>query len=478
MDARTLWLIVLILTTVAFRLAALDPFSLHEDEALYAAYATHIARTGDFLLDEWTGFPHDKHPLFFWLLAGIIRVLGNTETSIRILSLSAEIGSTVLIYLIGLRLSGTLAAVIAGTLFATSLLASLHGLSVFMDPLTIALGLTGILFATYGRYGLSGVFLGLSVSMKLLGALYVPIVGIYALAVGGIGGTLRLAGGFSGIVVILFGPAVYNSVFGEGSFLGRGMQNQRAGLELVKERWLSKMEFFINLLEWLFASRVARVIVYAGAFGSLSSLFVGPKGTRWFVISSLLSLFAYYIGLSIISSPVYDRYFLYAVPLFSLIAGIGIARLLDLYLSERWQAALAPLFFAVLTVFNTHGIRLNARADIPFSALTRSDVFGGFVPLCNWLKDHADGRRVWVRSLGWHLAYCLQGTPVEAVWFPDSGAILADGRPALLVLSPHDSDDVVAALRDAGWSVEHLRAFGGVAGDDLNVYEIKPAGAS
>ena len=179
--ADSYWLVVLILATVVFRLALFDPFSLHEDEALYAAYATHIARTGDIFLDNWPHFPHDKHPLFFWLLGGVVRVFGSTETSIRILGLAADIGSTALVCLIGLSLGGLLAAVIAGTLYATSLLAGLHGLSVFIDPLTITFGLAGILLATHGRYAFSGVLLGLSVSMKLLAGLYVPIVGLYAL---------------------------------------------------------------------------------------------------------------------------------------------------------------------------------------------------------------------------------------------------------------------------------------------------------
>lgn len=74
---RWQWLVLAVVGLgLALRLGLMDVSTLHPDEALYAAYGLHIYRTGDFLLLNWSGFQPDKHPLFFWILAGFIAAFG------------------------------------------------------------------------------------------------------------------------------------------------------------------------------------------------------------------------------------------------------------------------------------------------------------------------------------------------------------------------------------------------------------------
>ncbi len=92
------------------------------DEPVYAQIAREMTVSG-----HW-GTPHywgsvwfDKPPMYYWLAASCMRVLGVSELSARLPSAIAALAVVALTYLLGLRAFGRPAGIAAGLVVATSL---------------------------------------------------------------------------------------------------------------------------------------------------------------------------------------------------------------------------------------------------------------------------------------------------------------------------------------------------------------------
>ena len=110
-----------LLALVAFAafLFALDT-SQHDlwppDEPRYAQVAREMLESGDWLVLRVNGEPYlEKPPLLFWAIAAVSVPFGDiTETTARIPSILAGLGTVVLTYLIATRLFGRRTAWWAG----------------------------------------------------------------------------------------------------------------------------------------------------------------------------------------------------------------------------------------------------------------------------------------------------------------------------------------------------------------------------
>ncbi|MFN8454441.1 MAG: glycosyltransferase family 39 protein [Anaerolineae bacterium] len=170
---------VVVLVGLAVLASVLLPANLlatqrfHHDEALYATWALHIVSGHD----PWlTHTPVDKPPLFLYLLAGSMNLLGVTETAARIPSLLATAGTVLLTFALGRRWYGAGVGLTAAWLVALSPFTLLFAPTAFTDPLLALWILAACLAASYGRAGWAGVGLGLAIATKQQGVFFAPLV--------------------------------------------------------------------------------------------------------------------------------------------------------------------------------------------------------------------------------------------------------------------------------------------------------------
>lgn len=152
-------------------LLALLPF--HHDEALYATWALKISSG----LDPWLKeTPIDKPPLFLYLLAGVMVLLGVTETAARTPSLLATALTVLLTFWLGRRFYSNGVAVLAAWLAALSPFSLLFAPTAFTDPFLVTLVLAGSLAAAAARPIPAGLCLALATAAKQQGLFFIPLI--------------------------------------------------------------------------------------------------------------------------------------------------------------------------------------------------------------------------------------------------------------------------------------------------------------
>ncbi len=96
-------------------------YPVETDEALYAAVGRQIARTNEWFRLEHEGSPFFyKPPLFFWLMAVAIRILGENDFAVRFPSAALGLATTVLVYVAGKRLFSGRTALTAALITTTT----------------------------------------------------------------------------------------------------------------------------------------------------------------------------------------------------------------------------------------------------------------------------------------------------------------------------------------------------------------------
>src|SRR5437763_7488590 len=93
---------------------------LDPDEGLYASIAQEMLRRGDWVIPHVNGLPYlEKPPLYFWLTAGTMWLVGPAEWAVRLWSALATLGAVLLAWRIGRRLYGARGGLLAGLALAT-----------------------------------------------------------------------------------------------------------------------------------------------------------------------------------------------------------------------------------------------------------------------------------------------------------------------------------------------------------------------
>ena len=180
-----------ILVPVAVALAAIMfvfpltiPFPLLDpDEGLHASIAQEMVERGNWSMPQFLGQPFlDKPIFFFWVQAGSLRLFGPSEMAVRLPGLMFGLLGVIATGLLGGRMFGSTAGLIAGILYATTILPTALTQAAAHDVALIPSVTLAILLLWEAEHALSrlaavaavlgaGVFLGLAILTKgLLGA--------------------------------------------------------------------------------------------------------------------------------------------------------------------------------------------------------------------------------------------------------------------------------------------------------------------
>jgi 4-amino-4-deoxy-L-arabinose transferase-like glycosyltransferase len=115
------WLVIMVVAVAVLMTRSWEG-DLHGDPVRYAAIAKNMAATGDWLtLRDGPGTVYlNKPPLMFWLVALNFRLLGISTYTAKLWSCLFGIGACLLTFLVGRRLFGKTAGLLAGCVLATS----------------------------------------------------------------------------------------------------------------------------------------------------------------------------------------------------------------------------------------------------------------------------------------------------------------------------------------------------------------------
>ncbi|MFQ5898668.1 MAG: ArnT family glycosyltransferase [Candidatus Methylomirabilia bacterium] len=186
------WLILFFVCFVAF-FWRLGEVAFLENEGMYATITQEMLSSGDWVTLRFDGIRYfEKPPLWFWLTALTVPVMGASEFAIRLWSAIPAFGLVILTYLLGRRLLSERAGLFAGLILASSFVLPLSARRASTDLLfsaCLALALYGFVRTIQGTPGfLRGPFLfylgvGLAVLAKGLIGLLLPflIVALFAL---------------------------------------------------------------------------------------------------------------------------------------------------------------------------------------------------------------------------------------------------------------------------------------------------------
>ena len=109
------WLLTLFVVLVATGIGLRDPWPA--DEPRFALIARDMLASGEWFIPRVAGEVYaDKPPLYFWLLAAWMYVTGSVRAAFLLPSLTASLGSVVLVYDLARRLWNRHTALIAATL--------------------------------------------------------------------------------------------------------------------------------------------------------------------------------------------------------------------------------------------------------------------------------------------------------------------------------------------------------------------------
>jgi len=168
-----LLLMALVAALLLYRLGAVP--LIGPDEPRYSRVAVEMQRSGDLVTPTLQGQPWLEKPvLYYWLAAAAFSALGENEAAARLPSALALLVTVACTAIVGSRLYGCRAGLLAGFATGTSLLMFAYGRSASMDmlltaSLTAGLGLLGL-----RRLGIAGppaavvgaAFLGLATLAK------------------------------------------------------------------------------------------------------------------------------------------------------------------------------------------------------------------------------------------------------------------------------------------------------------------------
>jgi 4-amino-4-deoxy-L-arabinose transferase-like glycosyltransferase len=150
--SRVIPFVLLLVLAAAIFLGGLGRLPLFgRDESLYAEAAREMAASGDWVTPRVNGGAFfEKPPLYYWMAAASYRVFGVSPFAARLPAALAGILSVVLVALIGARVWGRRAGLLAGLALATCLQMAIVGRMGIMDmPLAF---LTILAMLAYARW--------------------------------------------------------------------------------------------------------------------------------------------------------------------------------------------------------------------------------------------------------------------------------------------------------------------------------------
>jgi 4-amino-4-deoxy-L-arabinose transferase-like glycosyltransferase len=428
-------LVLILLAAFALRVYYVNHDRFHADEALYAGWALRILDDDPLLRDE----PVDKPPLYLYLLAGSMRILGRSEVAARFPNLAASMANVALLYRLVRRLYGRGTARWAAFLGACSPFAILFARTAFTDPLLVT-WMLAVLCAiagrpTAGRGVAAGLAAGLAFATKQHAVLLLPFPLALALArrlrwrwraVGAAVGGLALP-----IALVIWWDAQRWAIrpgFWRQSAMSYG------GLRWAPvDEWAARGAEWLGWARYLVGSPLLYGLLVLGGLAVLAHGCLGAWGRRrgreirrranadfggltdaaWIASGA-----AYLLAHTLLAFSLWDRYLLPLVPVTSTILAriVAGARSWARHSARVWArtgahvVAAAVVFAALFS-----GVRA-ARNGYPVGG--EHWAYQGLDEIAAYLEAHAAPDAVlyhhWLR---WHYTYYLDGAPFELRWW-------------------------------------------------------------
>jgi 4-amino-4-deoxy-L-arabinose transferase-like glycosyltransferase len=471
----------------------------HHDEALYATWALQITSGADPWLAQT---PIDKPPLFLYLIAGVMSLLGTSEAAARIPSLLASALTVGLTFWLGRKLYGNSAGVIAAWLVALSPFTLLFAPTAFTDPTLTTLVLAACLAAAHGRAGWAGIALGLALATKQQGVLFIPLVMgllmIYDLPFTphASRSTLHVSRFTLALLLSLLPLFLWHLSRSQApDFLGQSLTNY-GGLVTDAASFGERWGGFAELLTYATASPLLNLIFVAGlpllliyGWWSGRPAVTGDRGPETGANSlpcpwpdRLFSLFIllFLLGHALFSFQVWDRYLLGLIPLLALL----LARILLLpwsILKNYWldgQPFAGVLYGLVLTIMLalTLARPVQDAANGRYPLGSHSQALAGIEQIVAYLQGHAGANHtLYHRWLGTHWRFYLWGYPYDLQYWASPQELAAKAQPGHLIAFPSWQSDTEArlALAEAGLELKELtRAYNPAGYPSIVLYQI------
>ncbi len=466
----------------------------HHDEALYATWALQIISGQDVWLAKT---PIDKPPLFIYIVAVAMALLGSTETAARLPSLLATACTVSLTFGLGRKLYDSETGLVAAWLVALSPFTILFAPTALTDPLMTTWLLASLLLAVHarpilkenslsfkmGRAGwVAGLFLGLAMATKQQAIFFVPLVI-----------ALRWSRGndhwlrFTLAVAIILALTFLWDAGREHvpSFLLQSATNY-GGLVIDIAGFRERGEGFLTLLQYGTASPILNNLFLVGGPCLLVWERNHQKSATW-----LLSFFilAFLFGHALFSFQVWDRYLLALIPLLALLG----ARLL--WWPYHWildlifpQSKIKNLKSKMIKPLYTLGLTL-----LLLSTLARpvSDAVNGRYPLGSnshalqgieqivaYLQGHVGvNHTLYHRWLGTHWRFYLWNYPYDLEYWDSPEDLAKRAKPDDLIAFPSWYSDSTArlALAEVGLTLQELtRTYNADGVPSIILYQIQP----
>jgi 4-amino-4-deoxy-L-arabinose transferase-like glycosyltransferase len=450
------WLLAGILWVgFALRLALLDRFAFHPDEAIYSYWALYGRQVDPFFLQVWP----DKPPLYLWLLGWVLEGLGATAVNARLPNVAASVLSIAVCAALARRWWGERAALLAALLLALNPLAISFAPTAFTDPLMVLAGLLALCLAASRRWLWAGIWLGSAVMTKQQGVLFAPwvVAALFWPAESRPRTLSALAALLAGLLLVVAPIVCWDSLRWAVAPSPWDLGARHAsGLALAApESWLPR------LLSWAQLSATALgppwpwgLLLGAVGWQALrrERLEAGIGGRRTAPASQpawALALWGLgFLALHLLSTAqIWDRYLLPLAPAVALLGAFGAVWVLAP--EGRLSARQGALPATVLALWLGLLAMPASRAALGQLALGGDrGAFTGIEEISGWLAERTDGRPVlYHRTVGWHFNFHLfapvQAGTLELRWYPSS-VHLADNAAK----SPHRPRYLV----EADWS--------------------------
>jgi 4-amino-4-deoxy-L-arabinose transferase-like glycosyltransferase len=341
------------------------------DEPREAAIAGRMARSGADAIVPHLGDAAfcEKPPLYYWVAAGAIRLLGPGVVPTRLPNLAYALAGALLVGLLANAAAGRAAALAAGLLMGTFYLAYRVEIWIATDALLMT-SVAGALFGCYrglssrrglpklGWYAVMHLFLAVGFMTKNVVAWIVPALALLAFVAWErrwrellawelyAGLILQAAAVLPWVLAVAAEPAgaTYLRIFFVDNLLGRFTPIEGVGYSEGHRGWLGKylVELPIYLLPWSFVMAAA---VAAAGKATRASLVAGDAATSgqrsaWrFAVAAIVPAFV----LLSLSTTMRDVYLGVLMPGFALLGGLWVQRAVAAPGRLDWAMARATL---------------------------------------------------------------------------------------------------------------------------------------
>jgi 4-amino-4-deoxy-L-arabinose transferase-like glycosyltransferase len=441
----------------------------HLDEALFSSWARLIAVWQDPLLVTQT---IDKPPLIMYLQAFFFPLVGPVEWAARLPNFLASMLLVPLAALLAWRLyheAGT--AVLAALLIVLSPLSIQYSATAFTDPLLVALLVLALLLASgQSRPALSGLFMGLAIATKFQAWLFVPLlVGLTWLQ----GWSWRQWGRWlAGFFSALFALSLW-----EVSRRGSPVlwSNQIVNFGGVRAAW--SWEISPRLWGW---ARILHLSVGSQILVGLALLAVivlwihaNRRRDKSGSMDKMLILFvlAYLIIHWLLAVPIWDRYLLPLVPLFSIVLARAvtvscvwtsdrIGRYRKRQGQSKVQIGVVSMLVGIILLSQSQNVIMARNGQWPIGGQPTADQ--GAWQVAQYLAKEPYGTVLYDHWYSWQWRYHLFDKGVYVSWFPHAKALAEDisvfgdsgGDRYLVLPATATSRPVHRALAAAGYRLQ------------------------